>query len=100
MKRIIESRGLGKTTKLIELAYAENAILVVCNEQNKKYVNQLAKAIEKPVTIMTITDIIMNRNNYAIHNDTRIIIDELELCMNTIIPGFLDGYSISIDDGF
>lgn len=95
MVRIIDERGSDKTTKLIELALKDNAILVVPTYRHMSNVKTLIKQMypnskERPnVGIITFHD-------FLIYKDTeKYYIDELDACLRSV--GVL-GYSNSIEE--
>lgn len=91
MFRIIESRGTGKTGRLMLLAKENNGILVCANPHA-----MLEKAIAYGLVgfdIISYYDYI----NDQYDTNKPCYIDELELFVKRAFKGELDGYSISLE---
>jgi len=97
MIKIIGKRCTGKTTKLIGLTIANNAILIVPSEITKRTIINTCSLLKNKV--YTCNDIRSGRHFGTIYSG--MFIDELDSCLNFI--RFLDdtdtilGYSISTD---
>lgn len=80
MKYILKSRGLGKTSDLIELCLAHNGILIVPNETHKHYIQDCLcpKMNIQPdnLNILTVEDFI--NYNLSFKEDTPIYIDDFQ----------------------
>ena len=99
MLRIIDHRQTGKTTKLIEEAVKDKAILVVPNYRYIPSIELLMKKMypdeeERPyLEIMVFHDFLKCRGMKYDHD--KYYIDELDACLQTV--GVL-GYSISTEE--
>jgi hypothetical protein len=91
MQRIIDSRGNGKTNRLMTLAKENNGILVCANPQA-----MTAKAHAYGLTGFDI----VSYYDYSVHNyefDKPVYIDELENYVKSLNKRF-DGYSLTNED--
>lgn len=101
MKQIITSRGMGKTFRLIS-----EASLAI--QQGKKVIFimathgliQIIKMYKKPmaeIEFMTLKEAISNIRERSLDN-TEIFIDDLDLCVSTLLSTSDFSYSLSIGD--
>lgn len=78
------NRGSGATTRAIKLAYKTNSTLIVAG--SKKYVTELANSMNKPIDILTVSQIkkigidISNKN--IVIDNPRCVLKELIGCKN------------------
>lgn len=93
MKRIIGTRGSGKTTKVIEYAHENNCVMVVPNYRFKRNSIEQAKAMKcEDVTIIDVYEYIQL---LSLGQRFKYIFDELEYCLSAMN---VVGYSVNVDD--
>lgn len=112
MKRIIASRGTGKSTELLKMALRENGSIAVCNHTNAKYFALIAKTIgisDEEIKYQDDCVIIRNvlvapfrhffyepKGPFAQHK--KLYIDEIESCLNSLpCTHSVAGYTISLE---
>ena len=112
MKRIIASRGTGKSTEILKMALRENGSIAVCSYKTAQYFALIAKTIGiADEEIKYQDDCVFIRNvlvapfrhffyepkgPFAQHK--KLYIDELELCLNSLPHTHnIDGYTISLE---
>lgn len=92
MYRIIDSRGSGKTSRLMLLA-KETGAKIACN--NPSAMSQ--KAHDYGITGIEFISYKELFNPYLNKND-KVLIDELECFFNNVIKGQMIGYTLSNED--
>ena len=91
MDKIIGTRGIGKTSKIIRAAYENDAVLVV---NNVKYVKALATLSGyEGVNIISYFEYV---NNFANVFHRPVLIDEIDGFLQMVYPDVV-GYSASIE---
>ena len=92
MYRIIDSRGSGKTSRLMLLA-KETGAKIACS--NPAAMRQKAYAYGiTGIEFIPYSDLF----NGAIDPDDKIMIDEIEIFLNNYIDGNLTGYTLTNED--
>ena len=92
MYRIIDSRGSGKTSRLMLLA-KETGSKIACSNP----IDMRQKAYAYGITgieFIPYSDLF----NGAIDPDDKIMIDEIEVLLNNYIDGSLTGYTLTNED--
>ena len=96
MIRIVDRRGSGKTTKLIELAVKDNAVIVVPALRCIENIRYLAEKLGYKDKVKCITFLQFMQNQTArIIPPEKYYIDELDWCLSIL---GVDGYSNSIGE--
>lgn len=80
MEVIYDNRRTGKTTTLINMAAAENLIVVCANFQAAQNVKNLSEDLGTPVEVMT-WQVFVDRKYYGRKDFNGFVIDELGLCL-------------------
>lgn len=97
MKKIISTRGSGKTTSLIYESARTGAPIICFSEKSACYIEQLALRnkliIPKPISIKEFAI-----NGYVCDGKNKFLIDELDACINQLFKGNLIGYSLTIEE--
>ncbi|EMY9859383.1 hypothetical protein Q3390_13575 [Clostridioides difficile] len=102
MKLINGDRCSGKTTTLIKYAYENNALILCCSCGNLNYIIEKAKELKLDIIIPRVFKTYIESNhkieymktiNGNIINDTsniRLVIDEIDCCLESIIREGID----------
>ena len=94
MKRIIRSRGMGKTWDLIDYAVKNDAAIVTATIAQKKNIEDMCKRItDKKVEVYTYTE--WCRDGRHNHNN-KFVVDELELLTQWMLGGEMIGWNSSV----
>lgn len=94
MKRIIDTRGTGKTYKLLEHAQEVGGI-VVCSHPEGMKVKAESYGFDN-ITCMSYGE--YANENFLPGSHTPIFIDELEAFLIYNISNYIEGYTISVDN--
>jgi hypothetical protein len=92
MYRIIDSRGSGKTSRLMLLA-KETGAKIACSNPIAMRQKAYAYGITG-IDFIPYSDLF----NGAIDPDDKIMIDEIEILLNNYIDGNLTGYTLTNED--
>ncbi len=92
MYRIIDSRGSGKTSRLMLLA-KETQSKIACSNPTAMRQKAYAYGITG-IDFIPYSDLF----NGAIDPDDKIMIDEIEVLLNNYIDGNLTGYTLTNED--
>ena len=93
MKRIIRSRGYGKTWDLIDYADKNNAVIVCPNIAWAKGIEIIAREeLGIEVETCSITDMERLRGQ-----NKKFVVEEIEGCMQTILRGNMIGWNMSME---
>lgn len=92
MERIIDSRSSGKTHKLIVKALEQNAI-IACSNPIAMREKSHAYGITG-VNFVPYSDLF----NGNIDPEDKVMIDEIETCMQAYCDGYLVGYTLTAED--
>ena len=92
MYRIIDSRGSGKTSRLMLLA-KETGSKIACSNPIAMRQKAYAYGITG-IDFIPYSDLF----NGAINPDDKIMIDEIEVLLNNYIDGNLTGYTLTNED--
>lgn len=92
MYRIIDSRGSGKTSRLMLLA-KETGSKIACSNPIAMRQKAYAYGITG-IDFIPYSDLF----NGAIDSDDKIMIDEIEVLLNNYIDGNLTGYTLTNED--
>lgn len=96
MKRIIRSRGYGKTYDLIKYALENDVSIVTSTEASAEYIRDMSKrCFGKEVWVYSVAEW-----RKMVHHSTPFddyVVDELELVARTLLEGNMVGYSMSME---
>lgn len=95
MKRIIRSRGYGKTYDLIKYALENDVSIVTYSVASAKHIKEMSiKYFGKEVKVYSLTEWQMDGCHQKNEN---YVIDEIELAVRWLLKGHLVGYSMSME---
>lgn len=98
MKRIIRSRGMGKTWDLIDYAVKNDAIIVCPMRAHANHIRDVALEKGKEVEVTTIDEMLGGELK---GRRKKMVFDELEMCMMIILIkygcGEWVGYNMSME---
>lgn len=95
MKRIIRSRGYGKTYDLIKYALENGVSIITYSEASAERIRDMSKrCFGKEVWVYSATEWRKMVQHSTPFDDY--VIDELELVVRTLLAGNLVGYSMSM----
>lgn len=105
MKKIIGSRGSGKTTKLIEQAAKENYVIMTATNRQAENVRKRADELGLTVLVISVENIV-NDNGIkrgsvlaVLMQKNGILIDDADLVLTRILSGVtIKGISLTDDD--
>lgn len=92
MYRIIDNRSSGKTSRLMLLA-KETGAKIACSNPSAMREKAYAYGITG-IEFVPYSDLF----NGNINPEDKVMIDEIEVCMQTYCDGYLTGYTLSEDD--
>ena len=83
MYTIIKERGEGKTTELINIAYANKWPIVCATITNANYVREQSEKMNKPIETICFNDFLVKRHQYHWKN---VLMDEIIACIAVHFP--------------
>ena len=97
MKYIFKSRGLGKTSDIVRLCYENNGIILVADENHKRYIYECVcpRMGIAPGELRIITW--NNKPREIIPEDTPIYIDEFDGLLEKIVGHRIEAISGSLE---
>jgi predicted NodU family carbamoyl transferase len=96
MKRIIRSRGYGKTYDLIKYALENGASIITSTEVRAKHIRDMSKRyFGKEVWVYSATEWRKMVNHSTPFDDY--VIDELETVAQTLLEGNMIGWNMSME---
>lgn len=105
MKKIIGTRGSGKTTKLIKQAAKENSVIMTATNRQAENVRKRADELDLTVSVTSVENIIndngINRGSVlaVLMQKNGILIDDADLVLTRILSGAtIKGISLTDDD--
>ena len=105
MKKIIGTRGSGKTTKLIKQAAKENSVIMTTTNRQAENVRKQADELGLTVLVTSVENIIssngINRGSVlaVLMQKNGILIDDADLVLTRILSGVtIKGISLTDDD--
>jgi len=95
MKRIIRSRGYGKTYDLIKYALKNDVAIVTCTEAHAKCIRDMSRRyFDKEVKVYSVSE--WQKDGCHKEND-KYVVDEIELIVRSLLKGHLVGYNMSME---
>lgn len=99
MKKIIGTRGSGKTTKLIKQAAKENSVIMTATNRQAENVRKRADELDLTVSVTSVENIISGSVLESLIIKNGIFIDDVELVLTRILSGAtIKGISLTDDD--
>lgn len=99
MKKIIGTRGSGKTTKLIKQAAKENSVIMTATNRQAENVRKQADELGLTVPVTSVENIISGSVLESLIIKNGIFIDDVELVLTRILSGAtIKGISLTDDD--
>lgn len=99
MKKIIGTRGSGKTTKLIKQAAKENSVIITATNRQAENVRKQADELGLTVPVTSVENIISGSVLESLIIKNGIFIDDVELVLTRILSGAtIKGISLTDDD--
>lgn len=96
MKRIIRSRGYGKTYDLIKYALENDVSIITSTEASAKHIRDMSKrCFGKEVWVYSATEW-RGMVHYSTPFDDYVV-DELETVVQTLLAGNMVGYNMSME---
>lgn len=98
MKKIIGTRGSGKTTKLIKQAAKENSVIITATNRQAENVRKQADELDLIVSVTSVENIISGSVLESLIIKNGIFIDDVELVLTRILSGAtIKGISLTDD---
>ena len=94
MRKIIDDRGTGKTTKLVYTAYVMGYTILVSNEKRKQYVHEVATKNNLIVPVITVNCLLSKSEGKRYENG--IIVDDADDLLSTLITALTGGSTVEV----